>query len=72
MTIKHEKCQSTFNIEDKIREIRPRWFDHVHRGPKDETERKIYCFEVTSTSRGRENPKETWIEIVRNELKALI
>lgn len=55
-----------------MRETRSRWFDYVHRGPKDATEGKIYCFEVTSTSRGRESPKETWIEIVINELKALI
>lgn len=36
----------------------------------DETVRIINCLRVTGTSRGEE-PNETWIETVRNNLKAL-
>lgn len=32
---------------------------------------KIECSNVTRTSRRRKRPKKTWIETIRNDLKAL-
>lgn len=42
------------------------------RRPVDVIVRKIYCLEVTGTSRGGKKPNKTWIETIRNHLKRFI
>lgn len=58
-------------IEDKMRENRVRWFDHVQRRFIDATVRRIDRLEVTGASRGGGRRKKTWKELVRNDLMAL-
>lgn len=44
---------------------------HVQRRSADATVRKNDSLEVMGTPMGRGGPKKTWIQIVRNDLKAL-
>ena len=55
-------------IEDKMREIRLRWFGHIQRKPLDAPVRKSDLLIIHDNARGRGRPKLTWIEIIKNNI----
>ncbi|PKA52703.1 ataxia telangiectasia mutated family protein [Apostasia shenzhenica] len=46
-------------IEDKLREIRLRWFEHLNRRSIEAPVRKIELLDFTHVQRGRGRPKKT-------------
>ncbi|XP_070010815.1 uncharacterized protein [Nicotiana sylvestris] len=52
-------------IDDKMREVRLRWFRHVHRRSPDAPVRRCERLVVEDTRRGRGRPKKYWGEVIR-------
>ena len=56
-------------IEEKMRENRLRWFDHIQRKPINAPVRKSDAIHVEGNdARGRGRPKLIWIEIIKKDL----
>jgi len=56
------------SIEDKMRDVRLRWFGHLRRRPRDVPVRRceiIECLDYRSRSR----PKKSWSEVIRHDLR---
>ncbi|CAH9118493.1 unnamed protein product [Cuscuta europaea] len=58
-------------IEDKMQESRLRWFGHVHRRPSDAPVRRLEGWGEESEKRGRGRPKQTWIRVIRTDMRLL-
>ena len=59
-------------IEDKMREIRLRWFDHVKRRSVDAPVRRCEMINISEDKRGRERPKKSLDEVIREDLKVIV
>ena len=55
-------------IEEKMRENRLRWFDHIQRRPMNALVRKCDSIHIEGNARGRGRPKLTWVEIIKKDL----
>ncbi|PKA52309.1 integrator complex subunit 11 [Apostasia shenzhenica] len=58
-------------IEDKLRESRLRWFEHLNRRPIEAPVRKIELLDFAHVQRGKGRPKKTWQETIRSDLSYL-
>ena len=58
-------------IEDKMRENRLRWFDHLRCKPTDALVRKVEKIDIVQSKKLRGRPKMTWMEVVKNDMKLL-
>jgi len=53
------------SIEEKMRENRLRWFDHVRRRPTDAPVRRVERINLGKVKRAQGRPKKTWTEVIR-------
>ena len=58
-------------IEDKMRETRLRWFDHVKRKSVNATVRRCEMINIPEGKRGRGRPKKSLEEVIREDLKVV-
>ena len=58
-------------IEEKMRETRLRWFDHVRRRPKDVPVRRVDEMEQLVKKRDRDRPKKTLGETLKFDMKCM-
>jgi len=58
-------------IEDKVREIRLRWFDHVKRRSADAPVRRCERINIPRGKRGKGRPKKSLDEMIREDLKVV-
>ena len=58
-------------IEDKIREVRFRWFDHVRRRSMDAPVKRCENIDSLDCKRSRGRPKKSWSKVIRHDLKTL-
>ena len=58
-------------IGSVLKRNRLKWFGHVERKDKKDWARKCMCMEVEG-ARPRERPRKTWMEVVRNDMKASV
>jgi len=58
-------------IEDKMRETRLRWFDHVKRRSADTPVRRCEMIDIPEGKRGRCRPKKSLDEVIREDLKVV-
>ena len=59
------------SIEDKMREVRLRWFGHLRRRPEDAPVRRCETIECLDYRRSRGRPKKSWSEVIRYDLRTL-
>ena len=59
-------------IEDKMRELRLRWFGHVKRRSVDAPVRRCEMINIPVGKRGRGRPKKSLDEVIRDDLKVVI
>jgi len=59
------------SIEDKMRETRLRWFDHVKRRSVDAPVRRCERINIPESKRGRGRPKKSLNEMIREDLKVV-
>ncbi|XP_070007264.1 uncharacterized protein [Nicotiana sylvestris] len=58
-------------MEDKMREVRLRWFGHIQRRSTDAPVRRCERLAVVGTRRGRGRPKKYWGEVIRQDMARL-
>jgi len=58
-------------IEDKMTETRLQWFDHVKRRSVDAPVRRCKMINIPKGKRGRERPKKSLDELIREDLKVV-
>ena len=58
-------------IEDKMREIRLRWFGHVKRRSVDAPVKRCEMINIPEGKRGRGPPKKSLDEVIREDLKVV-
>jgi len=58
-------------LEDKMREIRLRWFGHVKRRSVSAPMRRCEAFDILQCRRGRGRPKTSWNTVIRSDMKCL-
>ena len=58
-------------IEDKMREIRLRWFGHVKRRNVDAPLRSCERINTPASKRGRSRPKKSLDEVLREDLRVV-
>ena len=58
-------------IEDKMRETRLRWFDHVKRTSVDTPVRRCRRINIPEGKRCRGQPKKSLDEVIREDLKVV-
>ena len=58
-------------IEDKIRETRLRWFDHVKMRSVDAPMRRCEMINIPESKRGRDRLKKSLDEVIREDLKVV-
>jgi len=58
-------------LEDKLREIRLRWFRHVKRRNVSALVRRCEAFDLLQCRRGRGRPKTSWNAVIRSDIKSL-
>ena len=58
-------------IEDKLREVRLRWFGHVKRRSADAPMRRCERINVPNGKRGKGQPKKSLDELIREDLKVV-
>jgi len=58
-------------IEDKMRETRLKWFDHVKRRSVDAPVKRCELINITEGKRGRGRPKKSLDEVIREDLKVV-
>ncbi|CAH9095909.1 unnamed protein product [Cuscuta epithymum] len=58
-------------IEDKMRELRLRWFGHVPRRPSDAPVRRVVMCGEEARKREKGRPKQTWVRGVRSDMVLL-
>jgi len=59
------------SIEDKMREVRLRWYGHIRRRPMDAPVRRCETIECPDYKRSRGRSKKSWSEVIRHDLKTL-
>ncbi|KAF3651997.1 Ataxin-3 -like protein [Capsicum annuum] len=59
------------SVEDKIREVRLRWFGHVMRRGTDAPVRRCERLALDGFKRGRGRPKKYWREVIRRDMEQL-
>ncbi|KAF3649631.1 hypothetical protein FXO37_18884 [Capsicum annuum] len=59
------------SVEDKIREVRLRWFGHVIRRGLDAPVRKCETLAMVDFRRGRGRPKKYWRDVIRHDMEQL-
>jgi len=59
------------SIEDKMRDARLRWYDHIRRRPMDLPVRRCETIECLNYKRNRGRSKKSWSEVIRHDLKTL-
>jgi len=59
------------SIENKIREVRLRWFGHISRRNMDTPVRRCERIELPEYRRSRGRPNNSWGEVTRHDLKTL-
>ena len=55
-------------IEEKMRENRLRWFDHIQRRPINALVRKSNDIHIEDNARGLGRPKIIWVKIIKKDL----
>ena len=63
-----DKMIEIASIEEKMREIRLRWFGHIQKRPINAPVRKSDAIHIEGNARGRGRPKLIWIEIIKKYL----
>ncbi|XP_070018008.1 uncharacterized protein [Nicotiana sylvestris] len=58
-------------IEDRMREVRLRWFGRVRRRSMDTPVRRCERLALTGVRKGRGRPKKYWREVIRQDLARL-
>ena len=58
-------------IEDKLREIKFRWFAHVKRRSANASVRRCERINIPRGKRGRRRPKKSLVEVIREDLKVI-
>ena len=58
-------------LEDKKREARRRWFDHVRRRSMETPVRRYENIDRLDYKRSKSRPKKSWSELIRHNLKTL-
>ena len=58
-------------IEDKMRENRLRWFDHIGRRPMDALVRRMEKIDIEQCKKLKRRPKITWMDLVKKDMKLL-
>jgi len=58
-------------IEDKLREIRLKWFGHVKRRSTDAPVRRCEIINIPIGKRGKRQPKKSLDEVIREDLKVV-
>ena len=58
------------SIEEKMRENRLRWFDHVWRRPTDTPVQWVERIKLGQVKRAQGRPKKTWMEMIRQDTEA--
>ena len=53
-----------------MRENRLRWFSHVRHRPTDASVQRVECIKVGQVKRVQGRPKKTWMEVIRQDIKA--
>jgi len=59
------------SIEDKLREDRLCWFDHIRRINTDVPVRRCERVDRLDYKRSRGRPKKSWIKVIRHDLRTL-
>ncbi|KAM3375418.1 hypothetical protein P3S68_014132 [Capsicum galapagoense] len=59
------------SVEDKMREVRLRWFGHVMRRGRDAPVRRCERLVLDGFKRGRGRPKKYWREVIRRDIELL-
>ncbi|KAF3664052.1 putative galacturonosyltransferase 7-like [Capsicum annuum] len=59
------------SVEDKMREVRLRWFGHVMRGGSDAPVRRCDTLAMDGFRRGSGKPKKYWREVIRHDMEQL-
>ncbi|KAF3633234.1 putative pre-mRNA-processing factor 6-like [Capsicum annuum] len=59
------------SVEDKIREGRLRWFEHVMRRGTDAPVRRCERLALDGFKRGRGRPKKYWTKVIRRDMEQL-
>ncbi|XP_059285302.1 uncharacterized protein LOC132038635 [Lycium ferocissimum] len=59
------------SVEDKMREVRLRWFGHVKRRDTDAPMRRCERLAMDGFRRGRGRPKKYWGEVIRHDMAQL-
>ena len=58
------------SIEEKMRENRLRWFDHVRRRPTNAPVRRVERINLGQVKRAQGRLKKTWMEVIRQDMEA--
>ncbi|KAM3394451.1 hypothetical protein P3S68_003453 [Capsicum galapagoense] len=59
------------SVEDKMREVRLRWFGHIMRRGTDAPVRRCERLALDGFRRGRGRPKKYWREVIRRDMEQL-
>ncbi|XP_070025164.1 uncharacterized protein [Nicotiana sylvestris] len=59
------------SVEDKLQELRLRWFGHVKRRDIDAPVRRCKRLSIVGLRKGRGRPKKYWAEVVRQDISLL-
>ncbi|XP_070023320.1 uncharacterized protein [Nicotiana sylvestris] len=59
------------SVEDKMRELRLRWFGHVRRRNIEAPGRRCERLAMESLRRGRGRPNKYWGEVIRQDMALL-
>ena len=59
------------SIEDKMRECRLRWFEHVRRKPLSAPVRMSEVTDTIVVKRGRGRPLKSWMQVIRKDMSVL-
>ncbi|KAM3395226.1 hypothetical protein P3S68_004231 [Capsicum galapagoense] len=59
------------SVEDKLREVRLRWFGHVMRSGTDAPVRRCERLALEGFKRGRGRPKMYWRGVIRRDMEQL-
>ncbi|PHU11070.1 hypothetical protein BC332_18000 [Capsicum chinense] len=59
------------SVEDKMREVRLRWFGHMMRRSADAPVRRCERLALEGFKQGRDRPKKYWREVIKSDLEQL-
>ena len=58
------------SIEEKMRENRLQWFDHLRRRLTDAPVQRVERIKLRQVKKAHERMKKTWIEVIRQDIEA--